>query len=265
MKAPHAIRAAVVVAFVWAGHSACDWEELDAIASLQGAGDVQVSDAEVVADGSEAADVSDGETEDGRLFSDSSSRAQDATSAGDGANTADAFDALAADASETSVACATAGASAVKQWTFDATTEGWAVLDGTGTTVTWVNAGPTPGALEVDGLPVIGDAASSQSHIGVDELPGVDLSGRTLSALLWLDSGTSPTIKLFVQTGPLYTWADGGSIVLPLRTWTCASLNVSAPSYTSQNGVYDPTDVVRIGFELDETAPYRLYIDSVSY
>jgi hypothetical protein len=268
MIAPHAIRTAAVLAAIWVAHSACDWEDLDAIVPLQGAGDDQAYDAEVVADGTETADVPEGEPADARVGADSDALSQDATSGGDGADSANALDALAGDASESSAACATASASGVKQWTFDTSTEGWSLLDGAGVTVTWANNVGSPtaaGALEVDGLPVTDDAASSQSHVGFDESPAVDLSGRTLAAWLWLDSGTSPSLKLFVQTGRIYTWADGGSVVLPLRTWTCVSLNVSAPAYASQNGVYDPTNVIRVGFEFDGSASYRVYVDSVMY
>jgi hypothetical protein len=256
MMVAHALRTTAVLAVVWVAHSACDWQDLDAIVPLPGGGDDGAYDVETVVNGSE----------DGQQAVDADAQTRDATSAGDGTNAADTSDGMAGDVA-TVPTCGSTNSQVTKQWTFDATTEGWKVEDGAGMTILWNDTvgWPTSGALEVDSAVNSSDAASNQAYIGFDESPSADLSGRTVSAWLWLDSGTSPDIKLFVQTGNIYTWADGGSFVLAAHTWRCVSLDVSSPEYVSQNGVYDPTDVLRIGFELDGAGPYRLYVDSVSY
>jgi hypothetical protein len=90
-----------------------------------------------------------------------------------------------------------------------------------------------------------------------------DLSNRIVSAWLWLDSGPSPHVKVFAQTGTMYKWADNGTLFLVPNQWTCVSLPVSTPVYSQPN--YDPTKVVAIGFEMLGTAPFRVLVDSVRY
>jgi hypothetical protein len=262
-----ALRWTAVLAALGAANWGCDWEELEALVPLEG--DAQLEDASgVAADAPEASGDSDDDSDSARFFADGDAQRQDSTSASDVTGAADVSDSAPGETSASAAACATANAAAVTQWTFDTTIEGWTLLDGSvGATLAWADAGdPSPGALEVDGTATEVDAATTTpAYVVLNESPSVDLSGRTVSAWLWLDSGSSPSIKLFVQTGSLYVWADGGSVALVPRMWTCISLNVSVPAYSSQDGVYDPTSVVRIGFELDQSAPYRLYVDSVGY
>ncbi len=80
---------------------------------------------------------------------------------------------------------------------------------------------------------------------------------------MWLESGTSPQVKLFVQTGTTYAWADAGTVVLAPRAWTCLSLDLSAPQYNQPN--YDPTKVITLGFETQAIDPFRLFVDDVRY
>ncbi|MGA2450638.1 MAG: hypothetical protein ABTD50_18380 [Polyangiaceae bacterium] len=250
-----------------AAHCACDWEELDALAPLGGDSGGETDELVFTTDAPPGSDVSHDESDGSRLLGGDAQR-EDSTLATDVMGGTDVSDGAPGEASTSGLACATASSPATAQWTFDTTIEGWALLSGSSdATLTWTGAGnPEPGALEVDGTASPTDGASTiPAYAVVNETPSVDLGGHTVSAWLWLDSGTSPSIKLFVQTGSLYVWADGGSIVLSPLTWTCVTLDVSSPAYYSQDGVYDPTSVVRIGFELDQSAPYRLYIDSVGY
>lgn len=229
MMLAHALRTTAVLAVVWVTHSACDWQDLNAIVPLPGGGDAGAYDAETVDEGSDSAHEA----------SDAVAQMGDATSATDGTDAADTSDGQAGDVAMVPT-CGSTSSPVTKQWTFDATTEGWKVEDGAGMTIQVNNnvGWPTSGALEVDSTVNSSDAASNQAYIGFDESPAADLSGRTVSAWLWLDSGTSPNLKLFVQTGNIYTWADGGSFVLAAHTWRCVSLDVSSPNYVSQNGFY---------------------------
>jgi mannanase-like protein len=150
----------------------------------------------------------------------------------------------------------------VRQWTFDSNAEGWTVFSNTGVqpSLTWTrNTGnPSPGALQVDFAP------SSPSGAWLRYLaPLGNLVGRTISAWVWLETGASPRLKVFVQTGQTYAWADYGIVYLSPHVWTCVSMVVSSPVYTGPN--YDPTNVIVVGFEMLASSPFRLYVDTVRY
>ncbi|MCL2449198.1 MAG: hypothetical protein FWD17_09645, partial [Polyangiaceae bacterium] len=68
-------------------------------------------------------------------------------------------------------------------------------------------------------------------------------------------------LKVFAQTGPQYIWADNGINVLSPHTWTCVSLPLASPSYDQAN--FDPTNVIRIGFEMLAAAPFKIAFDTV--
>ena len=91
-----------------------------------------------------------------------------------------------------SLACSS-GATPVQEWTFDTTIDGWIIGVNTGVnaSLTWTGSTgyPTPGALQVDFTPGPLDSGVNSAvwiHI---EVPPSDLTGRTLSAWVWLDSG----------------------------------------------------------------------------
>jgi hypothetical protein len=168
--------------------------------------------------------------------------------------------------SPSSPACAVAAAP-VNQWTFDSSIEGWSIATDTGAqaTLVWSAAmgDPAPGALQVDVTPSLSDASLTGAWVRLLMAAPADFSGRTISAWIWLDSGPSPHLKTFVQTGTMYEWADNGTLFLAPHQWTCLSLAVSTPSYSQP--AYDPTKVVALGFEMLGTEPFRLFIDSVRY
>jgi hypothetical protein len=178
------------------------------------------------------------------------------------------------DAAVSASSACTAAVAPMLSWDFDTTAEGWILSTGSSPefTMSWVatNGDPTPGALEVDG-PMAPDGSSEVGVVTVDFAPA-DLTGRTLSAWVRLDSGPSPRVLFFVQTrdpeagaaavDPTagWGWADNGEIELSPGTWNCLSLPVSSPA---TNYPYDPMHVVDIGFEMFATAPFQLSIDSV--
>jgi hypothetical protein len=161
-----------------------------------------------------------------------------------------------------------AGIAPAREWSFDSTLEGWSVETDTGVpaTVAWTGASgnPSPGALQADVTPAATDSGTV-TGAWVSYVPSspIDLSNRTISAWVWLESGESPHLKTFVQTGAQYNWADNGTVHLFWHEWACVSMPVSTPSYTQPN--YDPTRAIRLGFEMLGLTPFRLYIDSVRY
>jgi hypothetical protein len=130
-------------------------------------------------------------------------------------------------------------------------------------TLTWTGStgDPQPGALQVDVTPAVGDAGALTGGWVLYNMSATNLTGRTISAWVWLNTATSPEFKVFVQTGTQYVWADGGSLRLEPYTWTCVSLNLMAPAYNQPE--YDPTSVISLGFEMLGTTPFQLYVDTV--
>lgn len=218
--------------------SACGWTDLDAVAP--GTSDAQASDA-----GAHPRDATDAATQ-ARKTSDASS------------------DDASPDAAASSLPC-TRDEVTVYDWTFDSNVEDWALSLDTGVDagLAWTgDAGyPSLGAVAAHITPQENEGGTLNG--GWLDYPHSfgDLTGRTVSAWVWLESGTSPNLKVFAQTGTQYRWADNGTVHLHLRTWTCVSLPISVASYTEPN--YDPTNVIDIGFELLGTAPFEVYVDTV--
>lgn len=220
----------------------CAWEPIDALA-LVDAGTRSTYDANTTGPG----DIDAGDT-------------SDAGGTVDATNGGGAPDA----AASSSAACGAPGPF-VDEWTFDASVESWTVAVDPGVlgNVSWTAATgePSPGALELEVTPSPADGGSAGgAWLQVNGSYG-DLTGRTVTAWIWLDSGEGPQLKVFAQSGPQYGWEDDGTIHLLPRTWTCVSLPVSTPSY--EQAWFDPTDVIRIGFEMLSDAPFRVMVDSV--
>jgi len=188
-----------------------------------------------------------------------------ATAADDGVGQSEAsgpVDAYSDDGASQSLPC-TSAQMVIKEWAFDASAEGWAIDTGSGVqgSLSWTASTgyPSAGALSVDVTPF--DAAGPGAWV-VYATP-LDLTGRTISAWVWLESGPSPNFKTFVQTGAQWVWADNGAVYLTPHTWTCVWLDVSSPAYNGP--AYDPSSVIRIGFQALSPSPFRMYIDSVRY
>jgi hypothetical protein len=162
---------------------------------------------------------------------------------------------------------ACANGPAAMQWSFDANVDGWTLAIDTNVQaqLAWIGGVgyPAAGALRVDVAPRASDAGGLSGAWLRYEMGGTDLTGRTVSAWVWLESGASPHLKTFVQTGTQYAWADDGTVLLSPHVWTCVSLPVSAPSYNQPS--YNPGNVVRIGFEVLGQSPFVLFVDTVRY
>jgi hypothetical protein len=148
-------------------------------------------------------------------------------------------------------------------WSFNSTIESWAFWPSAGTgALTWTGAvgNPGAGALSLD----ITSGSGLYGWIVMDG-PAANLTGRTGSVWLWLDTVTTGVgAKLYVQTNnPSYSWADGGFVNITPRTWTCLSIDLSSPAYQDQQ--YDPASILRFGVELVGPGPVRFYADQFSY
>jgi hypothetical protein len=235
--------------------AACDLTQLDAIAEAPGgppAGLPNNPDSAGVATGADAA---------------AEARATDAGDVFHAAVAADAADGPPLDGGPFSSPC-TSAVAALAEWTFDSTVEGWTWYPDTGgqATLGWNDTigNPSPGSLEADVTPMPTDAGVIGGAIVAYNLSSpTDLSRRTIAAWVRLESGAPPHLKTMVQTGAQYSWADNGTIYLTPNTWTCVSLDVSTPSSFQQQ--YDPTQVIRIGFEMLSTTPFVMAIDDVRY
>ena len=235
MRTVAALRTGAVPSGIALAIAACSLEQLDAIAPLASGGDATVQDSA-------------------------------AREAGFDDEAADVVAEASLDGSSSSLACSST-ATPVQEWPFDTTIDGWiiGVNSGVNATLTWTGSTgyPTPGALQVDFTPGPLDSGVNSAvwiHI---EVPPSDLTGRTLSAWVWLNSGPSPEFLTYVQTGTSYAWADDGEHTVAPQTWTCLSLPVSNPAF-SQPG-YDTTQVIRIGFEMISNSPFRVFVDTVRY
>jgi hypothetical protein len=237
------------------GLSGCGWTDLDAVSS--GAPDARASDARASDARAHSQDGPDG-----------SNKGADGSSKGtDGSNEAtDASNDEAAPDGEVSTAACTSDEATIYDWTFDSDVEGWALSVDTGVKASFAWTGstgyPSSGAAEIKITPEQNDGGSPNGGwIQYSHAFG-DLTGRTLAAWVWLESGTSPYLQVFAKTGAQYVWGDNGTVRLHPQTWACVSLPISTPYY-SQPG-YDPTDVVTIGFLFLGSAPFTVYVDTVS-
>jgi hypothetical protein len=226
---------------------ACTWEELDAVESaLVAPGDAEPRDSGV----------------DARRPDDASPPKKDVS------DTKDASDAGSVDSAEEpaepTLPC-TAAEQPVSAWTFDSGTSDWvlSIESDVQASLNWTaDAGnPSPGALEVNVTPRESDSGATSGAWLQYNMSLRDISNRTVSAWVWLEKGPSPNLKLFVQTGTQWVWADNGTVSLKTGAWTCVSLPTSSPSFSQAN--YDPTDVVRLGFQMLANAPFRVFVDTV--
>jgi hypothetical protein len=159
------------------------------------------------------------------------------------------------DASGPPASCSQAG-SPTMAWSFDASVQGWE-LSGAGTFVWNGTVGsPSLGALEVDW--------SNGPAIQVRLVQALgNLSGRIVTARVWLDTGGSVSARIFVQTGTKSVWADSGYVTLNQGQWNCLALDIDNPVFSRQQ--YDPTNVQVLGVDMQASGTSRVYIDSIAY
>jgi len=177
-------------------------------------------------------------------------------------------------------------------YTFDTDIQGFKVQDSSGATgVDPVPKGdimlsfnaddgsPDPGALQLD-IPY--SAASQYVSTGVNiDPPGVDLTGKTIKAMVKIVSGygsaddimTAPAnAKLYVKTGANYVYASASvANVTSIGTWTAIDFNTKFPDYNADKDAYDPTQVLEIGIQFDTNSasttasPAVVLVDNISY
>jgi hypothetical protein len=138
---------------------------------------------------------------------------------------------------------------------------------------------PDPGSLQLD-IPY--SAASQYVSAGVNiDPPGVDLTGKTIKAMVKIVSGygteedlmTAPgNAKLYVKTGANYVYASAAvANITSIGSWTAISFNTKLPDYNADKNAYDPAEVLEIGVQMDTNsasttaAPAVVLIDSISY
>jgi len=94
--------------------------------------------------------------------------------------------------------------------------------------------------------------------------PDLDLSGRVLSAYVYLDTTTAVEAEIFLQTGNTLVWASSGRVSVPPKTWTCLSVDVDNPP-TITNG-YDTADVRYFGVQIQRVGTgNHVYVDQFAY
>lgn len=183
-------------------------------------------------------------------------------------------------------------ATATPVYTFDTDTQGFKIQDSSGATgvdpvpkadiMLGFNAddgSPDPGALQLD-IPY--SAASQYVSTGVNiDPPGIDLTGKTIKAMVKIVSGygsaedimTAPgNAKLYIKTGADYVYASASvANITTIGTWTAIDFITKFPDYNANKETYDPTQVLEIGIQFDTNsasttaAPAVVLVDSISY
>jgi len=130
---------------------------------------------------------------------------------------------------------------------------------------------PDPGSVKVTlQFSVDGQLADLARNFGTNATPGLDLTGKTLTAQARVEPGGPPTVagKMYIKTGETYSYADSGETTLTPGTWT--TLRYAMPTYYANMAVYNIADVREIGIEIlgrGATAPTTtvVHIDSIVY
>jgi hypothetical protein len=167
-------------------------------------------------------------------------------------------------------------------WSFDADIMGWIIGFSDPTTLrgqsslafSATEGSPGPGSLSLDAsFTTGGQRLAIQSPIAP-----TDLRGRTVTAMVLLDSGLSrdaanpSSVKLFAKSGSAYVFASGApSNLLPDAGWVTIEFDIDQPDYTDPSATFDAADVREIGFELIAGATSSsidgavVYFDEVDY
>ncbi len=205
-----------------------------------------------------------------------------------------------AGATSTGQGGADTGSGITKSYTFDTGMEGFVVQDSSAAmdvdpvliadimlSHNDAEGEPDPGSLQLD-IPY--SAASQYVSTGVDIRPadmraltdpGPDLSGKTVTAWVRIESGYGEAedlmnapgnAKLYVKTGADYVYGSATvSNLTAIGVWLELTFEVDYPGYKAATGTYDPTDVREIGIQFDTNmasttaAPAVVLIDTISY
>jgi hypothetical protein len=137
---------------------------------------------------------------------------------------------------------------------------------------------PANGSILLE-LPFSGPTQKISFEVNVaSDGVGVDLTGRSISAQVRIDSGLAldpmnpAGVKLYVKTGETSFYADSGFInIQPGTEWqTFTWSNVSIPVYPSPPGAHAPADVRQVGLEFatgaaGTYAAATVHLDTVVY
>jgi hypothetical protein len=109
---------------------------------------------------------------------------------------------------------------------------------------------PSPGSLQVSAT--FTDFGQSATPI-LTLLPDRDFSGKTLHAMVKLDSGTfmDGYAVLFASSTSKYIWVYSTMTPLTAGTWTPLSINLATatPPTGTDGGTFDPTDINQVGVQ----------------
>lgn len=166
-------------------------------------------------------------------------------------------------------------------WAFGTDAQGWsaravstsATFSIDDVQVTWSpNGGDAGGTLIAT---IAFDAADQFARVGVDSsATPLDLTGRTVTARVELDSGFTATgdltAKLYVTSGDAGVLADGPSIALSAEgQWFTLSFDADNPFSAETN--FDAGDIRELGVQIDTSSSstnagsVTIFIDSVDY
>lgn len=154
------------------------------------------------------------------------------------------------------------GGSFVEVWDFSADTEGFVpgfsspdatLKDMALVTHDAAEGDPAPGSLAVT-IPF--SAPEEKVTIALNFPAAIDMSGRTLTARVRLDSGfgTDPMVpggaKLYAKTTAAYVYADGGWLNQDMPgVWNTLTLTLDSPEGYLAEGAWTPSEVLEIGVE----------------
>ena len=169
------------------------------------------------------------------------------------------------------------------RWTFDNDLQDWTVSYSEPASIAGMTAAswdaaagdPANGSAKLD----IAFSATSQKLDFSIALSSANLSGKTLTARVRLDSGLSGDTsnpggaKLYVKSGSNYVYADGGwNNMDSSKGWVTLTLSVTSPSGFVQNPAqYMPSDIREIGIEFatgssgSSYSTGHVHVDTVGY
>jgi hypothetical protein len=130
---------------------------------------------------------------------------------------------------------------------------------------------PDPGSARVTlQFSVDGQLADLARNFGTDMTPGLNLTGKVITARARVEAGGAPTVvaKMYVKTGMTYSYADSGETPLVPGVW--ATLRYQTPTYVNDTAAYNVGDVREIGIEIlgrGATAPTAtvVHVDTIQY
>lgn len=130
---------------------------------------------------------------------------------------------------------------------------------------------PEPGSARITlQFSADGQLADFARNFGDGMTPGLNLTGKVLTAQARLEAGGAPTVaaKFYIKTGMTYSYADSGETPLVPGAWT--TLRYQTPTYVNDAAVYNIADVREIGIELlgrGATAPTAtvVHVDTIEY